>query len=229
METGMDPKTIFGLMRHAETQWNREKRIQGHQDAPLTAEGCASAGRWGRQVQAHKWDRLLCSDLGRAKETAALMNARLKLPLQSEADLREQHWGEWTGRNIKQLQEQEADRLESLEAQGWDFRPPGGESRRDVLMRSIKALENAAEKWPGQRILVVCHEGVIKCLLYHLGGRKFLPQEGRMLMNRHLHLISEKGGRFELDQINALDLVQNEDLEADQDKALDPTESEWKR
>ena len=209
-EKGMAPKTIFGLVRHAETEWNREKRIQGHKDAPLTAEGRSCAGRWGRQLQRFKWDRLLCSDLERAKNTAALINTRLKLALQSDANLREQHWGEWTGRNIKRLQKREADRLEILEAMGWDFRPPGGESRREVLLRSIKSLENAAANWPGQRILVVCHEGVIKCLMYHLSGRRFLPQEGRLLMNRHLHFISEKDGLFALVQINALDLSESE-------------------
>jgi probable phosphoglycerate mutase len=200
-------------MRHAETEWNRQKRIQGHQDAPLTVEGRTSAGRWGRQLQGFSWDRMLCSDLGRAKDTAALINARLKLSVQADAGLREQHWGEWTGRSINQLQIQEADRLAKLESAGWEFTPPGGESRRQVLMRSLAALGSAAEKWPGQRILVVCHEGVVKCLIYHLSGRHFRPAEGRLLKHRHLHLISEKQGRFELVQANALEL--------DQDHALD--------
>ena len=222
----MAPKTIFGLIRHAETQWNREKRIQGHKDTPLTDEGRASADRWGRQLQMYKWDRLLCSDLDRAKETAALVNTRLQLTVQNDAGLREQQWGEWTGRNIKRLQKQEAGRLKSLEAMGWEFSPPGGESRREVLLRSLKALEHAAMNWSGQRILVVCHEGVIKCLVYHLSGRKFLPEEGRLLMDRHLHFISETGGRFELDQINALDLVKHLDPLSGQDNDIDLSESE---
>lgn len=209
----MVTETTFGLMRHAETEWNREKRIQGHQDAPLTPGGRASADLWGRQLQGLGWDRLLCSDLGRAKSTAALINKSLKLAVAYEKGLREQHWGEWTGRNIKQLKIQEADRLRELESAGWEFTPPGGESRRQVLMRSMKALRSAAEKWPGQRILVVCHEGVVKCLIYHLGGRQFLPDEGRLLMRRHLHLISEKRGRFELDQVNFLDLGQTDALD----------------
>jgi probable phosphoglycerate mutase len=204
----MVSETTFGLMRHAETEWNREKRIQGHQDTPLTREGSASADLWGRQLRGLGWNRVLCSDLGRAVGTAALINTRLKLDLAEDSGLREQHWGEWTGRNITQLKIQEADRLQVLESAGWEFTPPGGESRRQVLERSMKALRNAAEKWPGQRILVVCHEGVVKCLIYHLSGRQFLPDEGRLLTRRHLHLISENRGRFELGQVNFLELDQ---------------------
>jgi probable phosphoglycerate mutase len=209
MDANMDPKTTFGLIRHAETVWNREKRIQGQQDTPLTPYGSSSAGLWGRLLLPHNWDCLLCSDLGRARETAVLMNASLKLPLRSDPGLREQDWGEWTGRHLRELQREEADRLVALESTGWHFRPPGGESRREVLARSLQALLGVAADWPGRRILVVCHEGVVKCLIYHLCGRRFLPEEGRLLLRRQLHLVSEKGGRLELDRVNALELEQN--------------------
>lgn len=202
----MPPKTVFGLVRHAETEWNRAKRIQGQQDAPLTTEGRACSQKWGRQLAPYKWDFLLASDLGRACETAMLINATLRIPLQTDAGLREQHWGDWTARPIKELKVKEADRLAVLEAAGWGFAPPGGESRRQVRDRSLVALLTAARNWPGKRIIVVCHEGVVKCLIYHLTGRRFLSSEGRLLKPRHLHLISERDGHFGLDQVNALDL-----------------------
>lgn len=203
----MSPKTIFGLMRHAQTEWNREKRIQGQQNAPLTRQGCDSAKRWGHQLNAFKWDRLLCSDLGRARETTALINLALQLPVSSDARLREQNWGDWTARTIQELQDLEADRLAGLESAGWGFAPPGGETRRKVLQRSLAALATAARTWPGRRILVVCHEGVIKCLVYHFSGRRFLPGEDRVLEPGHLHLLSETRGRIALDQVNAIDLT----------------------
>ena len=203
----MVANTIFGLLRHAETEWNREKRIQGQQDTPLTAEGRACSRHWGRQLASYKWDLVLASDLGRARETATLINATLQIPLQADAGLREQNWGDWTAWPIKELKAKEADRLALLEAAGWEFAPPGGETRRQVLVRSLDTLRTAAQKWPGQRILVVCHEGVVKCLIYHLTGRRFLQSEGRLLKPRHLHLLSENGGHFEMDQVNALDLT----------------------
>ena len=203
----MSPKTIFGLMRHAETEWNREKRIQGQQNAPLTPQGRDSAKLWGHQLSAFKWDRLLSSDLGRACETAAQINLTLQLPVQTDAGLREQNWGDWTARTINELKDLEADRLAALESAGWGFAPPGGETRRKVLQRSLVALATAARNWPGQRILVVCHEGVIKCLVYHFSGRRFLPGEGRVLEPGHLHLLSETRGRVALDKVNAIGLA----------------------
>ena len=62
--------TRFGLIRHAQTVWNREKKIQGHSDSPLTADGENQAGRWGMILQQYSWDRILASDTGRALETA---------------------------------------------------------------------------------------------------------------------------------------------------------------
>ena len=206
MNTKTVLKTTFGLIRHAETEWNRQKRIQGQRDTPLTPQGRSSAGFWGRLLQPYNWDFLLCSDLGRAKDTAGIISAGLQCPLYTDPGLREQDWGWWTGRYLHELQRQEADRLATLESAGWHFRPPGGESRQQVLSRSRQALLGAAERWPGRRILVVCHEGVVKCLIYHLCGRRFQPDEGRLLLRRQLHLISEKGGRLEVDQVNALEL-----------------------
>lgn len=202
----MAAKTIFGLIRHAQTQWNREKRIQGQQDTALTAKGRASSRHWGRRLVLYKWDLVLASDLGRARETATLINATLRISLQTDPGLREQNWGDWTAWPLKELKAKEANRLASLEAAGWEFAPPGGETRRQVLVRSLDSLRAAAQKWPGQRILVVCHEGVVKCLIYHLTGRRFLPSEGRLLKPRHLHFLSENGGNIELDQVNALNL-----------------------
>ena len=203
----MPPETIFGLVRHAETEWNRQKRIQGQQDAPLTKAGRDGARRWGLRLARFQWDRLVSSDLGRALATAELINDRLELPLHPDPGLREQHWGDWTARTLPQLAAEQADRLAALQAAGWDFAPPGGESRRRVLDRSRDALLAAARRWPGQRILVVCHEGVIKCLTYHLSGRRFVPGARKILKPRHLHLLSERAGRLELDRLNWIDLA----------------------
>jgi len=78
-------KSSFGLVRHAETVWNREKRIQGQKDSPLTVEGQKFAGLWGRQLAAEPWSRILSSDTGRALETAEWINRSLRLPLATDA------------------------------------------------------------------------------------------------------------------------------------------------
>ena len=93
-----------------------------------------------------------------------------------------------------------------MEAAGWDFTPPGGESRHSVLARSLAALEAAADCWPGQTILVVTHEGVLKCLLYHLHQRQFLPAEPKLKKSKHLHWIQYDGRLFSVEALNAMRL-----------------------
>jgi probable phosphoglycerate mutase len=200
--------TRFGLIRHAETVWNREKRIQGQQDSPLTPEGEMMADSWGRRLAAFHWDRILASDTGRAKATAERINAHLRLPIDTHAGLRELDWGRWTTRTVAQLWEEEGDLVAAQDRAGWDFQPPGGESRRSQLERSRRVLLEAAGRWPGHSILVVTHEGVIKGLVHFLAGTAF-PAKGRAAVQSYrLHWISVAAGRFSLDGLNSLDLDQ---------------------
>ncbi len=170
--------TRFGLIRHAETVWNREKRIQGHQDSPLTPEGEKMADTWGRMLGAFHWDRILASDTGRAVATAVRINAHLKLPIDTHPRLRELDWGRWTTKTVAQLQEEEGELVAAQERAGWDFQPPEGEPRRSQLERSRQVLLEAASQWPGYSILVVTHEGVIKSLAHFLAGTMSLTAAG---------------------------------------------------
>lgn len=198
--------TRFGLMRHAETLWNLEKRIQGHSDSPLTERGEAQAARWGQALKKLSFERMLASDTGRARATADIVNAILKIPLTLDANLREQDWGDWSGKTRAQIKAKAPQMLARLEKDGWNFRPPGGEDRKSILNRSRKALTEAAGKWPGTRILVVTHEGVIKSVIYHLCGRKFLPSEPALIKRQHLHWLFWDQDGLRLEAVNAFRL-----------------------
>jgi broad specificity phosphatase PhoE len=95
--------TRFALLRHAETQWNREHRIQGQEDSPLTHNGESRARKWGQLLKAQPWDRIISSDSGRALSTALIINDALRVPLIQDPRLREQDWGQWTGNTMGQL------------------------------------------------------------------------------------------------------------------------------
>ena len=198
--------THFGLMRHAETLWNQEKKIQGQNDSPLTINGKNQADRWGLILKSYSWDRILASDTGRAVETAKRVNATLKILLVTDSRLREQDWGDWVGKTISQIKAEQPSILAEQETAGWNFCPPGGEDRKSVLARSRQALQEAAAKWPGENLLVVTHEGVIKGLVYHLSGRKYLPTEPRMLKSYRLHRMTYGREGLQLEQANALAL-----------------------
>ncbi|MHC1713815.1 MAG: histidine phosphatase family protein [Solidesulfovibrio sp.] len=168
------PRTIFYFLRHAPTRWNLEKRIQGQWDSELAPEGQAKAEGLAPKLGGLGLARILSSDLGRAKATAGLLNLRLCLPITLERRLREQHFGEWTGRYWRDIPE--ADRR-AAEAAGWNFKPPGGESRTEVRQRAEHALLDAGRTIAGRNVLVITHQGVIKAVLNHLLGRAYMPDE----------------------------------------------------
>ncbi len=199
--------TRFGLVRHAETFWNRERRIQGQSDSALTAKGKKDADNWGRQLSRFSWDFILMSDSGRAVETATRMNHHLRAPIDSDPRLREQDWGRWTGKIITRIETEAASRLQARHQTGWHFCPPGGEDRLSVWHRSQRALTEAAVRWRGHTIMIVTHEGVIKSLIYHLCGRNFLPGEPALIRPYHLHWLVQTGPDIKIDQLNALELL----------------------
>jgi broad specificity phosphatase PhoE len=201
--------TRFGLVRHAETFWNREKRIQGQSDSALTAKGKKDADRWGRQLSRYAWSCILMSDAGRAVETARRINDHMQAPVESDPRLREQNWGRWTGRLITQVEKEASRVLPAGQMSGWKFCPPGGEDRLSVWQRSHKALTEAARRKCGDTILVVTHEGVIKSLIYKLSGHHFLPGELVLIKPYHLHWLVDPGtGQgIKIGKLNALKLL----------------------
>ena len=204
----MDDKTTtrFGLMRHAETLWNQEGRIQGHRDSPLTDRGKKDADGWGRKLSRIHWDRIVGSDLGRAVETAAIINYHLQIPFETDFRLREQDWGEWAAERMAKIESEALPRLDENKRTGWQFCPPGGEDRISVWQRSRRALMDAAKRWPGETILIVTHEGVIKSLIYRLCNRRYLPQEPALIKFRRLHCLMVGKNGLQIEKINALAL-----------------------
>ena len=205
--TGQYKITRFGLIRHAQTQWNLEKRIQGRSDSPLTADGERQATRWGQLLKPFEWDRIIASDIGRALKTANLINDCLNVSMITDSRLREQDWGQWVGRTTAQLKTEMPLEFDGQARAGWAFCPPGGEDRRNVQKRSQKALLEAAAQWPGSNILVVTHEGVIKSIIYHLCGRKFLATEPAIIKRHRLQRLVHGSDGLRVEELNVMALV----------------------
>lgn len=205
--TAPAPLLRVALLRHAPTEWNRQGRIQGHRDSPLTPAGRRMAADWARRLAPWEFHRVMSSDLGRARETAALLAQGRPLPLEADARLREQDWGAWTGLRLPTIRQRFPREWERQEGQAWRFRPPGGESRDEVAARGAAFLASLADRWPGQRLLVVTHEGFMKCLLYQLILRRSPPDPADRVRPYHLHWITVSGGALRLEHLNALNLV----------------------
>ena len=156
--------TLLALLRHADTAWSAEGRIQGRSDPPLSAAGRASlAGR--RLPEACRGMRVVTSPLARCVETAALLGAP---QAQREARIIEMDWGRWQGRRLAELRAELGAAMRENEERGLDFRPDGGESPRQVLARLRGWLaELAADAVP---TLAVTHRGVIRAILAAASG-----------------------------------------------------------
>ncbi len=200
-----DMKTRFGLIRHAKTHWNLEKKIQGKNDPGLCPEGIEQVEKWGKILKnSEKWDRILVSGLQRSLETAKIINRNLNLPIEKDHRLNEQDWGKWNGKTYQDLMSEEPQELERQMASGWRFCPPGGEDRLTLWLRSRSAFHDMAARRPGEKILVVSHTGVIKALIYGALKRKFLPDEPFLIKPYHLHMLIWENGGLEIDVINAV-------------------------
>jgi probable phosphoglycerate mutase len=197
------PRTAFFIMRHAPTEWNAAGRIQGQADSPLTAAGRDWASRWGRQLADLGLHRILSSDTGRAVATAHEINKTLGLPVHRDDRLREQDWGRWTGQTMAGIRRAHRLEFKEQEKRAWSFRPPGGEERLDVLSRAREALMAAGGKWPGGRLLVVSHEGVLKCLVYHLAFIGNCGQTIERMAPYHLHHLVMEDDALVLNRMNA--------------------------
>jgi probable phosphoglycerate mutase len=159
-------KTELYLVRHGETKWNVEKRFQGQNDSPLTENGREQARSLGISLQGIQFDGILSSDLGRALETANLINSYLQIPvIETDPILRERNFGIFHG-----LDRTEAERMYPHEAsQIWSGDPnvaiPGGESRAQVRKRAEQFLSEFPVKYSGKKILAVTHGGIINPIL----------------------------------------------------------------
>jgi len=188
----MIESTCFGLLRHGQTIWNQQGRIQGRLDSELTETGMEDIRRWAHFFASDRWDwaRIVTSPAPRAQKTAEIINAQLSLPIETVPGLREQDWGEWEGLSRKEIEQSHKDFLEEQVKRGWAFRPPGGESRKEVLDRARSALADLGRRFSGARILVICHQGVIKALVYELEKRAFRPEEKKLIDKNSLQILS---------------------------------------
>ena len=149
------------LIRHGETDWNRELRFQGQIDVPLNDTGHAQAQRVATQLAGESVQHLVSSDLLRARQTAMPAAQRLGLQAVNDLALREQNFGVVDGMRGEDIQ--------TLYPQAWrdwtafdaDFAFDGGESTRSFHSRVMTALSHLADTRRGQRLLVVTHGGVL--------------------------------------------------------------------
>jgi len=177
--------TRFFLVRHGETEWNRERRIQGVSDIPLNDTGRAQAAALGDILVGHNFDLIVSSPLSRADETARIIAQRLGMPAPiTVADLIERNYGEAEGSSGADL--------DLRYPPGTDI--PGREDREVVTQRAIRVLHDMAIRHPHADIVAVAHGAVIRSVVdYAAPGLHKEP-----ITNCSVHSFSLVAGTLEL-------------------------------
>ncbi len=157
--------TTFYLVRHGETQWNQEQRLQGWLDSPLTENGRAAAQRLHKQLQPIEFAAAYCSSSGRARETMDILTAKRQLPIVYEDDLREIYLGDWQGQTIEDILANHKLDYELYTNYPAQFIATHTESFGAVTERAMFTLKKIADQHPDETVLIVSHAVTIKCIV----------------------------------------------------------------
>lgn len=159
------PSTTIYLVRHAESEANASGVFSGHYDAPLTPKGRRQATALARRLAGTPIDRIVSSDLKRALETARLLSSERGIPVDTEARLREMHYGEWEGKTQEQISAQYGVDWEAVMRPSADFRIPGGESLAELRARVHAVYREVVAAHPEQTVVLLTHGNAKAALL----------------------------------------------------------------
>ncbi len=190
------------LIRHGETDWNRELRFQGQIDVPLNATGLAQARRVAGRLALEAMDALVSSDLQRALQTARavaeLQRPQLQLDPRIEVALREQHFGLVEGLRVPEIQARHPQAWAQWVRFDADFAFAGGESTRQFHARVLAAVRALAQHHPQQTLVVVTHGGVLDMVYRSALGLSLSGPRESAIPNAALNRVRVSGESIEI-------------------------------
>ena len=165
----IEPTRVF-LLRHGQTAWNAEQRLQGQLDAALDTVGRRQAVHLAQALAGEDLAAIYSSDLQRAHDTALALARETGLPVVKDAALRERGFGRLEGLTYAEVEALWPDDALRWRRREPDFGPGGGEPLREFFERSVAAVTRLAQPHAGQTIAVVAHGGVLDCLYRAASG-----------------------------------------------------------
>jgi len=204
------PDTDLILLRHGETAWNRERRIQGQLDTPLNDEGIRQARAAARHLAARSARYrlapepgrappvMVCSDLQRCRQTAEPIAAATGLDTVFDARLRERAYGVFEGRTYPEVQRDLAGQFERWLARDPDFDVDGGESLAAFQRRVEAVITELAAHHAGRTLVVVTHGGVLDIVHRMARGMPLTATRDFEVANASLNRLRFAAGRFEI-------------------------------
>jgi probable phosphoglycerate mutase len=193
-------ETRILLIRHGETEWNREGRVQGyHADSPLTETGREQVRALAERLAREGIDALHSSDAGRTRDTADPIGMATRLPVVHDKALRERNYGVFEGRTFAEVEREFPAEYERFRTRDSGYVPPGGESATQFRDRVMAALERIAAEASGTRVAVVTHGGVLGIAYRNAMAVALDARRGYSLANASLNHFRFAAGCWRLD------------------------------
>jgi len=167
----MSATTDLYLVRHGETAWNVEHRMQGYQDSELTELGVQQAIWLGERLSKELPHVIYASSSNRAYRTAELIKQENNIVIHSSDELKEINLGLWEGKTQAFVKENYSDQFENFWNDPESYIPYGGETFKQVQRRAINKLSEILNLHQGKRIMIVTHSVVVKLLMAHFENR----------------------------------------------------------
>ena len=187
------------VIRHGETDWNRQHRFQGQIDVPLNAVGLAQADRLADRLASEPIDVLVCSDLQRAQRTALPLHLPRQLAPVIDPLWREQSFGVLEGLDVPTIRSRHADLGNRWVRHEADYAlPQGGESNTAFHGRVMQALQALVAAHAGKRVVVVTHGGVLDIVHRLVTGGSMAAARRVAIPNAALNWIEHTAGQWQL-------------------------------
>lgn len=189
------------LVRHGETAWNAERRIQGHCDIPLNAEGERQAAALARELASEALDAVFSSDLRRAAQTAQAIASPHGLPVRMDFELRERRFGAFEGLTHEEIRDRYPDHYSAWRARevdaGFPAAQQAAETLREFSLRAVSAVSRIAAG-DFRRMAIVAHGGVLDCLYRAACGMALNAPRNFEIANAGINRLGWDGSRFHL-------------------------------
>lgn len=190
------------LIRHGETDWNVEKRLQGHLDISLNAEGERQAAALGKVLLGETLDAVIASDLQRALKTAESIAMPRGMRVHIEPELRERCYGAFEGLCYREIRERYPQAYVMWQSRDVDARYPEGarsaETLREFFARSINAVIRLATAYRHKKIAIVSHGGVIDCIYRAATDMDLTPPRNFEIKNAGINRLLWNGDALQI-------------------------------
>ena len=201
MKNNKNKFCIFYIVRHGETEWNVKGIMQGQKNSRLNKNGINQAKKIAKFFKNVKFDKIFSSDLMRTKKTAEIIAIEHQMAVACNKLLRERNFGDYQGKKVsvyrKQLKGLLKKRNNLPKKERFKFKLQDNiESDEEIVSRLITFLRETAIAYPGKKILIVCHGGLMRTFLIHLGFAEYEELPSGSIKNTGYAVVESDGVDF---------------------------------